>query len=91
MITVYLDNPHTSDDLKIAITEHIRNVDHAILNTVFENTIWRFNKRLDNGGGNLNITYNFLFCSHQLQRYFLITLYYVITQAYNLWILFAFC
>ena len=27
---------HTTDELKMAITEYIRNVDRAILNTVFE-------------------------------------------------------
>ena len=33
--SVYSNNPHTIDDLKMAVTEHIRNVDRAILNTVF--------------------------------------------------------
>jgi hypothetical protein len=32
--------------LKMAITEYIRNVDRAILNTVFENTVQRVNKCL---------------------------------------------
>jgi len=45
------NNPHTIDDLKIAITEYIRNVDRAMLNTVFENTVRRVNKCLENGGG----------------------------------------
>jgi len=45
------NNPHTTDDLKIAITEYIRNVDRAMLNTVFENTVRRVNKCLENGGG----------------------------------------
>ena len=44
-------NPHTLDDLKMAITEYIRNVDHAILNTVFENTVRGVNKCLETGGG----------------------------------------
>ena len=44
-------NPHTIDDLKMTITEYIRNVDRAILNTVFENTVRRVNKYLENGGG----------------------------------------
>ena len=45
-------NPHTTDDLKIAaITEYIRNVDSAVLNTVFENTVRRVNKCLETGGG----------------------------------------
>jgi 6-pyruvoyl-tetrahydropterin synthase len=39
------------DDLKMAITEYIRNVDRAILNTVFENTVRRVNKYLETGGG----------------------------------------
>jgi hypothetical protein len=37
---------HTTDDLKLAIAEHIRNADRAILNTVFENTVRRVNKCL---------------------------------------------
>jgi len=41
----------TIDDLKMAITEYIRNVDRAILNTVFENTVRRVNKCLETGGG----------------------------------------
>jgi hypothetical protein len=36
---------------KMAITEYIRNVDRAILNTVFENTVPRVNKCLETGGG----------------------------------------
>jgi len=35
----------------MAITEHIQNVDRAILNTVFDNTIRRVNKHLGYGGG----------------------------------------
>jgi hypothetical protein len=38
------------DDLKMA-TEYIRNVDRAILSTVFENTVRRVNKCLETGGG----------------------------------------
>jgi hypothetical protein len=37
--------------LTMAITEYIRNVDRAILNTVFENTVRRVNKCLETGGG----------------------------------------
>jgi hypothetical protein len=48
---LYSNNPHTIDDLKLAITEYIRNVDRAILNTVFENTVRRVNKCLETGGG----------------------------------------
>jgi len=68
-------NPHTIDDLKMAITEYIRNVDRAVLNTVFGNTVRRVNKCLETGGGHLNITCNFLYCNHQVHRDFLITLY----------------
>jgi len=42
---------YTIDELKIAITEYIRNVDGAILNTVFEKTVRRVNKCLGTGGG----------------------------------------
>ena len=51
-LTIAVQNsPHTTDDLKMAITEYIRNVDRAILNTVFENTVRRANKCLETGGG----------------------------------------
>jgi predicted transcriptional regulator len=51
-VSVHLtNNPHTTDELKMAITEHIRNVDRAILNTVFENTVRRVNKCMETGGG----------------------------------------
>jgi hypothetical protein len=36
---VYSNNPYTTGDLKMAINEYILNVDRAILNTVFENTV----------------------------------------------------
>ena len=49
--SLYSNTPHTVDDLKMAITEYIRNVDRAILNTVFENTVRRVNKCLETGGG----------------------------------------
>ena len=42
---------HTNDELKMAITEYIRNVDRAVLNTVFENTVRRVNKCLETGRG----------------------------------------
>jgi hypothetical protein len=55
MITVqkhaYLNNPHTTDDLKMAITEYVRNADRALLNTVFQNTVRRVNNCLETGGG----------------------------------------
>jgi hypothetical protein len=37
----------------MAITEYIRNVDRATLNTFFENTVRRFNKCLETGGGHI--------------------------------------
>jgi len=43
----------TNDILKVAITEYIRNVDRAILNTVFESTFRRVNNCLETGGGTL--------------------------------------
>jgi hypothetical protein len=49
--SVYSNNLHTTDDLKMAIKEHIWNVDHAILNTVFKNTVPCVNKCLETGGG----------------------------------------
>jgi 6-pyruvoyl-tetrahydropterin synthase len=51
--SVYSNNPHTIDDMKMAITEYIQNVDHALLNTVFENTVQHVNKYLEIGGGTL--------------------------------------
>ena len=44
-------NPHTIDDLKMAIIEYIRNMDRAVMNTVFENTVRRVYKCLETGGG----------------------------------------
>jgi hypothetical protein len=35
----------------MAITEYIRNVDRAILNTFFEDTVRSVNKCLETGGG----------------------------------------
>jgi hypothetical protein len=49
-ITVH-NNPHITDELKMAITEYTRNVDRAILNTVFENTVWCVSKCLETVGG----------------------------------------
>jgi hypothetical protein len=40
-------NPHTTDELKMALTEYIRNMDCSILNMVFENTVLRVNKCLE--------------------------------------------
>jgi hypothetical protein len=50
--SVYSNNPHIVDDLKMAITEQIQNVDGAILNTVSENTVRRVNECLETGGTN---------------------------------------
>jgi hypothetical protein len=73
--TVYSKNPHTTDDLKMAITEYIRNVDRAMLNAVFENTVRRVTICLETAGDTLNITCNFLYCDHQVHRDFWIILY----------------
>jgi hypothetical protein len=52
MITVQkTHNPHTVDTFKMVITEYLRDVNSAILYTVFENTIRRVNKCLDTGRG----------------------------------------
>jgi hypothetical protein len=48
---MYSNNPHKTDDLKMAVTEYNQNVDRAILNTVFENTDRHVNKCLETGGG----------------------------------------
>jgi hypothetical protein len=49
--SMYSNSPHTTDELKMAITEYIRNADRAILNTVFENAVRRVNKCVETGGG----------------------------------------
>jgi len=41
----------TIAELKMVITEHIRILDRAILNTVFENTVRHVNKCLETGVG----------------------------------------
>jgi hypothetical protein len=73
--SVYTNNPHTIDQLKMAITEYVRNVDRAVLNTVFGNRVRRANKCLETGGGHFEHYCNFLYCNHQVHRDFLITLY----------------
>ena len=45
--SVYSNNLHTFDNLKMAIAEYTRNVGSAILNTAFENTVRRVNKCLE--------------------------------------------
>ena len=72
--SVYSNNPHTTDDLRMAITEYIRNVDRAILNTVLTQfgvsiNVWTL------AGYTVNITCNFLYCNYQAHRDFLITLH----------------
>jgi hypothetical protein len=47
----YSNKPHTTDDVKMAITEYSWNADRAILNTVFENTVRCVSKCLETGGG----------------------------------------
>ena len=50
-ISVHLtNNPHTTDELKMANTEHVQNTDSATLNTVIENTVRRVNECLETGG-----------------------------------------
>ena len=68
----------TTEELKRAITDYIRNIGCAILNTVFENTVRSVNKCLKTRGGHfvLYITCNILYCNHQVHRDFLITLYF---------------
>ena len=51
-ISVYSNYSHKIDELKMAITEYIRNVDRAILNTVSENPFRLVNKCLESGGEN---------------------------------------
>jgi len=48
---VSVEVQYTIDELKMAITDYVRDVDRAILNTVFENTVRHVNKSLDTGGG----------------------------------------
>jgi len=72
--SVYFNNPHTIDDLKMAITEYIPNVNRAILNTGLTQfgvsiNVWRLAE------DTVNITCNFLYCNYQVHRDFLITLY----------------
>jgi hypothetical protein len=68
--SVYSNNPHTIDDLNMAITECIRNVGRAILNGLREHSL-ACRKCLETGGDTLNITCNFMYCNHQVHRNFL--------------------
>jgi hypothetical protein len=43
------------NDLKLAISEYIRNVDRAVLNTVFENAVRRVNKCPETGVGHFEL------------------------------------
>ena len=56
-------NPHTTDDLKMAITEYIRILDPALQNKVFQNTIRGVNVWWP-AGDTLNLTCNYLYCNH---------------------------
>jgi len=72
--SLYSNNPHTIDDLKMVITEHIPNVDRAILNTVLTQfgvsiNVWRLEK------DTVNITCKLLYCNYQVHRDFFITLH----------------
>jgi hypothetical protein len=51
--SVYSNNFHIIDELKMAIAEYVRNVDRAILNTIFKNTDRRV--RLDCRTGSLQL------------------------------------
>ena len=69
--SLYSNNPHIIDDLKMVITEYIRDVDRAILNTSSRIqfgvaiAVWRL------AGDTCNIACNFLYCNHQsAQRLF---------------------
>jgi len=57
--SLYSNNPHTIDDMKMAITGYIRNMDRAVLNTVFENTVRCVNKCLETGGGHWTLLVTF--------------------------------
>jgi len=50
-IAVQKKNTQKCSILNNFITEYIQNVYRATMNTVFENTVWRFNKCLVTGGG----------------------------------------
>ena len=64
--SLYFNNLHTNDLLKMAITENIRNVDRAILITVSHNTVRRVNNVWGLAGKHVNITCNFLSMNHML-------------------------
>jgi len=51
--SVYANIPHKIDEFKMDFTKYIRNVDRAILNTVFANTFRRDNKYMESGERNL--------------------------------------
>ena len=53
IVSVHLTLPiqYTIDEMKMDITEYIRNVDRAVLNRVFENAVRLVNKCLETGGG----------------------------------------
>ena len=83
--SLYSNNPHKIDELKMVITEYIRNVDRAILNTVFGNTFRPVDKCLESGGETSDITCIFMYCNNQMHRDFLITLYINVRRREMLW------
>jgi len=54
-LTITVQKAQKYSILKSFITEYIRNVDLAILNRVFENTVRRVNKCLETGGGHFKL------------------------------------
>ena len=52
--SVYSNNPHITDELQMAITEYIRNMNRAIPSTVFENRFRHVNKCLETGRGHFD-------------------------------------
>jgi len=61
----------------MTITEYIRNVDRAVLNTVFENTVRLVSKCLGAGRGHFEHYFNLPYCNHQVHRDVLIALYFI--------------
>jgi hypothetical protein len=49
--SVYSNNPHPINDLKMDITEYVWSVDSGILNMAFKNTVRHVSKCLETGWG----------------------------------------
>jgi hypothetical protein len=64
--SVYSKNPHTLDDMKIIITEHFRNVDRPIQNTVSRTQFGMSINVSRLAGDSLNVTCNFLYCNYHV-------------------------